>query len=111
MTIKKQIAVVTMLGAISAMAMTTQASAQISAARAKAIMVCIERAQSAYPVRVAGGHHGRGEVYAACMTEAGPVAVVNYQMGWDFHGPRYAAGSIKCPRGCREYRVFSHRRR
>ena len=73
MTIRKQIAVVAMLGAISAVAMTTQASAQISAKRAEAIMACNQRAHAAYPVDVVGGHHGRGQVYAACMTEAGQL--------------------------------------
>ena len=73
MTIRKQIAVFAMLGAISAAAMTTQASAQISTTRAHAIMVCNQRAHAAYPVDAEGGHHGRSEVYAACMTEAGQL--------------------------------------
>lgn len=73
MTIRKQIAVVAMLGAISAAAMTTPASAQVSATRAHAIMVCNQRAQAAYPTIVPEGHHGRSEVYAACMTEAGQL--------------------------------------
>jgi hypothetical protein len=72
MTIRTQIAVVAMLGAISAAAMTP-ASAQISATRAEALMVCNQRAHAAYPVDVVGGHHGRAEVYAACMTEAGQL--------------------------------------
>lgn len=72
MTIRTQIAVVAMLGAISAAAMTP-ASAQISATRAEAIMACNQRAHAAYPVDVVGGHHGRSEVYAACMTEAGQL--------------------------------------
>ncbi len=73
MTIRKKIAVVAMLGAMSAATMTTQASAQISAQRAQAIMICNQRAEAAYPAVVPEGHHGRSEVYAACMTEAGQL--------------------------------------
>lgn len=73
MTINKHIAVIAMLGAMSVTAIATPASAQISAQRAQAIMVCNQRAQEAYPAVVPEGHHGRSEVYAACMTEAGQL--------------------------------------
>ncbi len=74
MTLSKKFAVVAILGAMSAAAMTTQASAtQITAQRAHAIMVCNQRAEAAYPAIVPEGHHGRSEVYAACMTEAGQL--------------------------------------